>query len=1076
MQSPSISGIGVCLAVAGLALARSASQGDEAGKDPLHSPATRKVRFDRDVRPLLSDACFSCHGPDETKRRADVRLDSKDDLFDDLGGYSLVVPGDPASSVLLERITAEDPRKRMPPPKSGLKLTGDEIALLRRWVEEGASWEEPWSLRAPVDAPPPAVGRADWPRNPIDRFILARLEQEGLDPSPEADRTTLIRRVSQDLTGLPPTPVEVDAHLSDGSPDAYEKVVEGLLASPRYGERMALEWLDLARYADTHGFHIDSQRDMWRWRDVTISAFNRNLPYDQFTVEQLAGDLLPDPTLDQRISSGFNRNNMVNFEGGAIPEEYHAEYVADRVHTTSTVFLGATMACARCHDHKYDPISQRDFYRFFAFFNNVPENGLDGSRGNAVPFIEAPTSSQEEELRGLDALARELEARLLALEPEIEAAMGRWESDAVATLAPPPRQGLLAHYELDGHLADTSGGYRHGTISGGGAAFVEGVIASALRLDGSARVLVGPANDFEVSDAFSYAAWVRPSEPSGASGAGPANDHMAVLSKMDDAASFRGYDLYLADGKVFVHMIHQWDGSAIRVNTREALTPDGFHHIAATYDGSGKAAGIRIYVDGVPRALEVTHDRLSGSIRSSAPFTIGGRTPGAPFRGDIDDVRLYARVLAPDEVIALATEEPLRAILARPPGMRDESQRAAIRRRFLAAHAPAEYRELRAELDAVRERRQEAEAGIVTTMVMQEMETPRETFVLRRGVYSERGERVEPGVPACFPPLPEGAPPNRLGLARWIVDPANPRTARVTVNRFWQMLFGTGIVKTAEDFGSQGELPSHPELLDWLGLELVRSGWDVKAILRLIVTSATYRQSARVTPELLERDPENRLLARGPRFRLKAEMIRDGALFASGLLVERIGGPSVKPYEPGDLWKDVSYGAEFSAQSFVQDRGEALYRRSMYTFWKRSSPPATLYTFDAPDRETCAVRRARTNTPLQALALLNDVTYVEAARALAERMMREGGTDPAGRLELGFRLATARRPEKEETRICLGVLEAQLVVYRGDPEAASRLLGVGESPRDGTFDEAEHAAWTVVASLILNLDETITKG
>jgi hypothetical protein len=757
------------------------------------------VDFDRQIRPILSENCFRCHGPDDHQRKAKLRLDQKDAA---LGHGSVIVPGHADRSGLIDRLTSDDPARRMPPAKTGKRLTPGQAELLRRWIDEGAQWSRHWAWVKPSRPPLPAVRDARWPRNAIDRFILARLEKGGLRPSPEADRTTLLRRVTLDLTGLPPTPAEVDAFLADDAPDAYEKLVDRLLASPRFGERMALDWLDAARFADTHGYHIDSARDMTAWRDWVLRAFNANLPFDRFTVEQLAGDQLPGATVEQQVASGFQRNHMINFEGGAIPEEYHTAYLVDRVNTAGTVWLGLTVGCAQCHDHKYDPLTQKEYYQLFAFFHNVPENGLDGTKGNAVPLLRMPTAEQQRRLDRLDAALKNLEPRA--------------------------------------------------------------------------------AKD---------------------------------------------------------------------------------------------------------RAAAAERDRL-------------------------------------------------------------RQERAALEKQ---------------------ER---------TTMVMQEMPKPRDTFVLVRGQYDRHGDKVSAALPAFLPPLPAGAPANRLGLARWLVDPEQPLTARVTVNRYWQLLFGTGLVKTAEDFGSQGEFPSHPELLDYLATELVRTGWDVKYTLRLLVTSAAYRQSSKVTPELAARDPDNRLLARMARVRLPAELIRDQALAVSGLLNGEVGGASVFPYQPKGIWEELMAredGANFTAQVYVQSHGKDLYRRGMYTFWKRTAPPPSLTALDAPDREVCTVRRPRTNTPLQALVLLNDPTYVEAARKLAERLLAEADA-PDERVALAFRLATARRPTAAETAVLRKVYETQLAVYREDARAARKLLSVGESPRNERLDPAELAAWTMVASAVLNLDETVTRG
>jgi hypothetical protein len=831
----------------------------------LSAMPARAIDFNRDVRPILSNNCFKCHGPDAAERKAGLRLDAQEHaLKSSESGARAIVPGKPDESELVRRILAGDD-ERMPPPDSNKRLSDAEKTLLKEWVAAGAPWQEHWAFLAPKRPPVPVASpdgaSREWPRNPIDHFILARLQAEKLAPSAEADRPTLIRRLSLDLTGLPPTPEEVDRFVGDAGADAYERLVERLLQSPRYGERLAQEWLDAARFADTNGYHIDNGRDMSFWRQWVIASYNANLPFDQFTVEQLAGDLLPSPTFDQLIASGFNRNHMTNFEGGAIPEEYHAAYIVDRVNTTSTVWLGLTVACTQCHDHKYDPLTQKEFYQLYAFFHNVPENGLDGGRGNSEPMIKLPSREQQARLDELAQAVSSLERELDAPIAEVDAAQVNWERE------------------------------------------------------------------------------------------------MSAASKPEDQ---------------------------------------------------------------LPQAVR--------------------------------------------DALAVAAES------------RDANQQGAIRRYFRRHHSDLKPRF--EALDKRKAEQAELDKAIPTTMVMREMSSPRETFLLVRGQYDKRGEKVSAGVPACLPPLTAGAPANRLGLAQWLVDPAHPLTARVTVNRFWQMLFGTGLVKTSEDFGSQGERPSHPELLDWLAVEFRESGWDVKHLLRLMVTSATYRQASAATAELLAKDPENRLLARMSRLRLPAETIRDQALAAAGLLDGRIGGPSVSPYQPAGLWEELMSredGKNWTAQVYVQSHGADLYRRTMYTFWKRTSPPPTLATFDAPDREVCTVRRARTNTPLQALILMNDPTYVEAARKLAERVLAEPGTTDE-RLARAFCLVVARRPRQREQDVLRGVFETQLAAFRAASDSIEKLLAVGESPRDGRFEPAELAAWATVASLVLNLDEAVTRN
>ena len=1031
-------------------------------------PPPPPVSFNRDILPILSNNCFACHGPDEKARETKFHFDTKEGAFLKPG---VIEPGKSSESLLIEMITHPDPEERMPPPDSGHSLTAKQIELLRRWIDEGAKWDTHWAYTAPVRPDVPAV--REWVRNPIDHFILARLDREGLKPSPEADRETLLRRVTYDLTGLPPTPAEVDAFLADRSPDAYEKRVDALLHSPRYGERMAVPWLDAARYADTHGYHIDSLRGMWPWRDWVIDAFNRNLPYDQFTIEQLAGDLLPNATREQKIASGFNRNHMINFEGGAIAEEYQVEYVVDRVEATSTAFMGLTMGCARCHTHKFDPISHKEFYQFFAFFNNVPERGLDGRTGNAVPLMLLPSPAEQKLLDELDAAIAARESALTdALVAPVQA---EWEKKVSADALSLQTDGLAAHYELDGSFSDISGRYQHGRTVVGDPTFDPGQIGRGVTFDGDTEVSFGEVGGFDRGDRFTLATWLRPR----------GNLPIAAFQKLEVGKGRRGYEWTFDD--VVLVGIQRWaarltitlssgpPGSAIQIRSRERLRLGDWYHVALTYDGSGKASGLFLYVDGKLFETDIVADKLTGSVRAEAPLLVGSKALGKPFVGQIDDLRLYNRTLRPEEIEHLAIHYTPRVILSGVIGKRSKEQAVATREYFLTHAAPEALRTASAELKALQTKKEELEKQIPSAMVMREMPKPRDTFVLARGDYRNQTEKVQPGVPAMLPPLPADAPLNRLTLAKWLVDPKHPLTSRVAVNRFWQMYFGYGIVKTQEDFGVQGEPPVHPELLDWLATEFVRSGWDIRAMQRRIVTSSTYRQSSVVSPALFDKDPENRLLARGPRVRLPAEMIRDTALAASGLLNGEIGGPSVLPYQPGGLWEEMAFGEGFSAQSYVQSHGKDLYRRGMYTFWKRTVPPATLATFDAPDREKCTVRRALTNTPLQALALMNDPAFVEAARALAQRVLLEGGKGDKPRVQYAFRLVTARRPSGKEVGVLRQLLGARRAEFRKDRPAAIKLLGVGESRWDKRLDASELAAWTTVASAILNLDETITK-
>ena len=993
--------------------------------------AAQDVEFNRDIRPILSDKCYTCHGPDAANRKTKLRFDTESGAKQDLGGRFAIVPGVPDKSEMIRRITATVPAMRMPPVWSQYRLSEREIELTQRWILQGAKWEKHWAFIPPKRPPLPQVAHQDWPRNSIDNFVLARLEREGLAPSPEADRARLIRRVTLDLTGLPPTPAEVDAFLNDASPAAYEKLVDRLLASPRYGERMAARWLDAARYADTNGYQTDGERSMWRWRDWVIDAFNRNMPFNQFTVEQIAGDMLPNATLSQKIATGFNRNHRGNGEGGIIPEEYAIEYVVDRVDTTATVWLGLTLGCARCHDHKYDPFTQKEFYQVFAYFNNVPESGKAWKYGNSPPVVQAPTPTQQSELAALETRLAAAETAFAELKPELERAQAEWEkSDArSAQVDWTITRGMVAQRRLAGRNS----------------------------FDGKRSVEVGVVAPFGFYDKFTLSAWIRPTAPTG-----------AIITRAEDVAEGEGYGLYLKDGKLQANLVKRWLDDALRVQTERTLELNQWHHVLMTYNGSRIADGIKIYVDGEPQKLKINLNDLNQSFETSEPLRVGaGGGQENRFQGQMRDARVFKVELTPDEAAVAATDTPVNAIAQIPAEKRTRAQSDKIRLYFLEREAPPHIQSAWSELITLREQKQRLIESFPTVMVMQERATPRDTFVLIRGAYDRQGEKVRPGLPSVLPTLPAGTPNNRLGFAKWLVDPANPLTARVIVNRFWQMYFGVGLVKTVEDFGSQGEWPANLELLDWLAAEFMRTGWDVKAMQKLIVSSAAYRQSSKVTPELFERDPENRLLARGPRFRLPAEMIRDQALAVSGLLVEKVGGPSVKPYQPAGLWKELGGG------DYQQDTGEGLYRRSLYTFWKRAVPPPSMINFDAAGREACTVRETRTNTPLQALDLMNDPAYVEAARALAERMIREGGATAESRVSFAFRLATARRPRAAELAILLESFHRSLDRFRTDLPAAIKLASEAES--DAKLDVNDRAAYASVASLILNLDETVTK-
>ena len=1018
------------------------------------------VLFNRDIRPILSNLCFRCHGPDSVKRQADLRLDSEQSAMADRGGYRAIVGGDPGASELYGRIVSDDPELRMPPLDSDLTIEPRQIELIRRWIEQGANWQKHWAFIAPQRPTPPMLQDTRWRQNEIDDFVFARLEREGLRPSPTADKWTLIRRLTLDLTGLPPTPEEVSAYLADSSPDAYETLVDRLLNSPHFGERMAIQWLDAARFADTNGYQTDGVRHMWRWRDWVIEAFNRNLSFDQFTIEQLAGDLLPNPTLNQLIATGFNRNHRTNSEGGIIPEEYLVEYVVDRVDTTCTVWLGLTMGCARCHEHKYDPFAQEDFYKLFAYFNNVPEHGIVRKIGNSVPLIKAPTEEMQSKLQELRSHLSEAEQDYQRLLPDIDAAQKEWEllfSDDAGKVIDQP----VLHLKLDGELTDDSGTSSQIVFSKSEPIYSDGRIAESVQFDGQGYVEIVDIEPISGDVAMSFGAWVfADGERGGTIG--------AMIE--DDLPANRGLSFHLEGLRPRLFFGQRWLDDAMRVEGIDELTSGQWHHVFFTYDGSQLASGAKLYVDGELQPTQILFDRFTGTIELECPLRVGSNGRGSHFHGRIDEFRMYRRELTEQDIQILACAETIGEIVSIPYDNRSRMQSAKLRRYyFLQEAAPDPIQQAWVRLVGLRRELKEFDRSIPTTMIMQDRPEPQQTHVLIRGQYNRPGPPVRAGVPTALSVLPSDAPDNRLGLARWLVDPANPLTSRVIVNRFWHMYFGNGLVRTLEDFGAQGDPPSHPGLLDWLATEFIRTGWNIKDMQKLIVMSATYRQSSKVTEELLRRDPDNRLLARSPRRRLSAEVVRDQALAASGLLRPQIGGPSVKPYQPKGLW------SELTAEAYKPDEGDGLYRRSLYSFWKRTIPPPSMVAFDAPSRETCTLSRSQTNTPLQALALMNGRTYVEAARSMAQRMVGEADADPESRIRYGFQLVLARSPGDEELQILLETFQRSNERFQQDQESAVKLITIGDSEPNASIPAEELAVYTVVASMILNLDEAVTR-
>ncbi len=998
--------------------------------------AGAEIQFNRDIRPILSDRCYACHGPDKGNRKAGLRLDIEAEAKASLrGGRHAIVPGDPAKSEIYKRVTSTNNALRMPPAFLGHDaVPAREIELLRLWIEQGARYQPHWAFIPPRKASRPKVKDTAWPRNDIDYFVLSRLEREQLRPSRQADKGTLLRRVTLDLTGLPASPEDIEAFVRDDSPNAYEKVIDRLLASPRYGERMAIRWLEAARYADTNGYQTDGPRTMWPWRDWVIDAFQRDMPFDQFTIEQIAGDLLPNATLSQKVATAFNRNHRTSAEGGIVDEEFRVEYVADRAETTSTVWLGLTVGCARCHDHKFDPITQKDYYSLFAFFNNVPERGFVWNFGNEDPVVKTPSPEQQAKLDTFDKQIDGYEAQLQRLQPKVDRAQSKWERK-------------IAKKELQWTVTD-------------GQKLAIPLPGPAQQFDGASFFdagLSGPAFDYR--DPFTISAWIKPETSTG-----------AIFSRGEDYVEGQQHGLYLMDGKLRLHVTFRWTDLAMRVETVNPVPLNKWSHVAVSYDGGKRAAGVRMYVDGQRQELKVLFDQLLWPIDTKKhPWRVGAGG-GLRFKGAIDDVRVYARVLSPEEVGAITVRDSINSLAQMTPASRTPAQKDKLRLCFLEIGAPADVRTTMASLRTTSEDRSKFLASIPSVMVMQDAEEKRPAYLLKRGAYDAHGEEVSANVPAFLNPMRPEWPKNRLGLARWLVDRDNPLTARATVNRFWAMLFGIGLVKTVEDFGSQGEWPIHQDLLDWLAVDFMDSGWSIKHTLKTIVMSAAYQQSSKVSPDILQRDPENRLLARGPRFRLPAEMIRDQALAASGLLVEKVGGPPVKPYQPAGLWQELQGG-----EGYKEDSGEGLYRRSLYSYWRRTVAPPNMITFDSPTRETCVVRENRTNTPLQALDLMNDVAYVEAARKLAERMIGEGGADAEHRIDRGFLLVAGRPAKTSEKAALMSALGKFTASYAGNPKQAETFLAQGKSERRSDIADPELAAYTGVASILLNLDEAVTK-
>jgi hypothetical protein len=1042
---------------------------------PEAAPAVvvpEKISFNEHVQPLLSEYCYHCHGPDSGTRepkKAPLRLDLEKEAFalrDD--GKPVIVKGKPEESKLVKLIHEQDPEKMMPPPASHKTLGPQQLAILEKWIAQGAPYEAHWSF-IPVKRPEAPQEAKDWAKNPIDQFVAAKLKTAGLTPNAPEDLSRFYRRLHFDLTGLPPSPEETEEFLKAAATDpqaATAAAADSLLATTSSAEHFARQWLDAARYADTHGIHIDNYRSIWPYRDWVVRAFKANMPWDEFTTEQIAGDLLPDRTLDQQVATGFSRCLATTGEGGAISEEYDAIYAKDRVETMSAVWLGLTTGCAACHDHKFDPVSTKEFYSLTAFFRNTPMSALDGNNAEHPPNVFVPLQEDRErwvsvaaEIAGAN---QQIAARNAAAKPDFDA----WVANANIAPAREADPTLVLHLPL----TEAEGPLR-GLVDGQSKEWA----ANVSRIDaplGKAPVIsdepvdLGDLGSFGRGDKVSYGGFIRiEGKPTG-----------AVVARMNPAQSFRGWDLYLQGGQPATHVIDTWDKSANKIVAPAALEPGTWHHVMATFDGSMSGAqASAIYIDGKKVEASAYVGAVGDTIETNVSLRLGSRADNdSKLTGKValQDFRFYRRLLAPREISALAQDSLIQAIVSTPVDKRTKEQVDSIYQYFLA-NVDAPSKELRTKLDELKSEQGTLRARGAVSLVMEEKKDEPFAHVLTRGVYSDKGEKVAPTTPAVLPPMAADAPKNRLGLARWLTDPANPLPARVTMNRAWYYFFGTGIVETNEDFGIMGARPSNQKLLDWLAAEFVDSKWDYRHMVKLIVTSAAYRQSGKVSPEKLEKDPANRLISRGPRYRLDAEELRDMALASADLLSPKVGGPPVKPYQPEGVWEAVAM-KESNTRNYKQDNGEALYRRSIYTFWKRTAPHPAMEILNAPTREVFCVRRDRTNTPLQAFVILNDPQFIEASRRIAEHAM-EATADPAARMDFITERLLSRKLADAERKLVTETLDDALSTYKADAGAAMQMISNGETKADPKLDVPELAAWTLVSSQLMNLDETLNK-
>ncbi|PSR57170.1 hypothetical protein AHMF7605_04340 [Adhaeribacter arboris] len=1040
-----------------------------------------KIDYNLHVKPILSDRCFACHGPDKNKQKGGLRLDlvSAYNKENKDTGRKALVPGNLAKSEVFHRIISTDPEYLMPTPESHLQLNPEEKAILIKWIKDGAEYKPHWSLVMPRKTALPAVKNKSWVKNSIDHFVLSKLEEKGLKPNPEASKETLIRRVSFDLTGLPPTISEIDAFLADKSPQAYERVVNRLLQSPHFGERLAVDWLDVARYADTHGYQDDGLRNAYPWRDWVISAFNRNLPYDKFITYQLAGDLLPQPTREQLIATCFLRNHPQSQEGGIVDEEYRSEYVADRVNTFGKAFLAHSTECARCHDHKYDPISHKNYYELSAFFNSNNETGEIPYTGEASPSLILTKPEAEEKLRFIRTQLKPLENKELQTS-NYEQNFQKWLLSAQKNpaKAATSQVGLLGYFSFDEKepknkiKSELNAHYTSGDKDRNPTAY-PGKFGQAVKVDGDMGVEFSKELTFDRHEPFSISVWVNVLKP-GESG--------PLFNRTNgELDNWRGYLCGLnKDGTLSLKFVHVYPANAMEVQTVQKLTPQTWHHLALVYDGSSKAKGIKFYLDGKRTEVKVINDDLKQSLLYAKDktnwgiqnFKLGQASIKSISNVAFDEFRAYKRQLAALEVMQLAGDkDAIQSLLKNPVANLKTKQKDQLREYYLLNFDP-QYAALQKELRQTRSQENEVLTNQEEVMVYKELPKARATFILDRGAYDAQKQQVHPNTPEKILAFSKKLPPNRLGLVNWLLSEQQPLFPRVVVNRFWQQCFGQGIVKTAEDFGNQGDLPTHPELLDYLAVTFRESNWNVKALLKTIVLSATYRQSSVPTTENKTKDPDNKLYSRAPSYRMSAEMIRDNALAASGLLTQKVGGKSVFPYQPAGIWEAL---ATRNATHYETSKGPDLYRRSLYTVWKRSSPHPAMINFDVPDRYMCSVRRQKTSTPLQALVLMNDVQYVEAARILGERMIREGGSKPEQRITYAFRALTSRRPRANELAILEDLYQQEYADFAKDQELTEKLLREGEYPRDKKLPAAEVATCAVVANTLMNFDEFVIK-